>query len=279
MVGVNKTNFLQNIRQAREKEAAERKDEILRRQAREKEAAERLDEILRSESAALLEDPEAVSFLVDALPNCDSQDFISIAGTLESLGQSAVEPLISLIKRSDIHSFTARCRAGVILGRIRDARAVPALLDMLSEPVTDSGRADVHRVALMALKSIGTPEALFPTLWARDYLDPIESQYAQMSADLVLRHGPLTKVECLSHYPKFEIHFIYADGSCIYSGQRRGVYDINFLSLGYAGEGPRYAEHFLRAAGYDLTYEEIKSIRPGDVIQCRNGRAIILRSH
>jgi len=141
MVGVNKTNFLQNIRQAREKEAAER-----------------LDEILRSESAALLEDPEAVSFLVDALPNCDSQDFISIAGTLESLGQSAVEPLISLIKRSDIHSFTARCRAGVILGRIRDARAVPALLDMLSEPVTDSGRADVHRVALMALKSIGTPE-------------------------------------------------------------------------------------------------------------------------
>lgn len=49
------------------------------------------------------------------------------------------------------------------------------------------------------------------------------------------------------------------------------------MTLGYVGEGPRYARHFLAAAGFHLTSEQIDSIKPGDSIELRDGRAIIVR--
>ncbi|MBN2266757.1 MAG: S1 RNA-binding domain-containing protein [Candidatus Babeliaceae bacterium] len=94
----------------------------------------------------------------------------------------------------------------------------------------------------------------------------IEDFYAQMSRDLVAEHGPLTKIECISLFPNFEIQFFYHDGASVYSGQRTGKHDIHFLSLGYVGEGSRYAKCFLAAAGFDLTWKEIEAIKPGDII-------------
>lgn len=94
----------------------------------------------------------------------------------------------------------------------------------------------------------------------------VEGFFAQMSNDLVASHGPLVKAEYLSHYPGFEIRFHYRDGATILSGQRTGKFDIHFLSLGYVGEGPRYAKVFLDAAGCNRTAKEIAEIRPGDVI-------------
>jgi hypothetical protein len=117
----------------------------------------------------------------------------------------------------------------------------------------------------------GTPVR---TAWEEAH--PIEASYEAMSKHLVREHGPLVRVECLSHWPKFEIKFHYQDGVCIYSGARTGNYDINFLSLGYVGQGPRYAEHFLRAAGFDLTTEEIDRIKAGDSIVLRDGKAVVV---
>lgn len=105
----------------------------------------------------------------------------------------------------------------------------------------------------------------------------VEPFYERMSRDLVARHGPLVGVDYSSHFPKFEIWFSYKDGARIYSGERRGQFDIHFLSLGYVGEGPRYAHHFLSAAGFDLSSEQIESIKPGDSIQIKDGRAEIVR--
>ncbi len=109
------------------------------------------------------------------------------------------------------------------------------------------------------------------------YSGTIEQFYANMSRQLIERHGPLVKVDYVSHFPKFEIWFFYEDGTTIYSGQRAGCYDINFLSLGYVGEGPRYAQAFLEAAGAQLTSEDIESIRPGTSIQLSGGRVRIVR--
>lgn len=106
---------------------------------------------------------------------------------------------------------------------------------------------------------------------------PVEPFYERMSRDLMSKYGPLVGIDYVSHFPNFEIWFTYKDGTRIYSGQRTGHYDIHFISLGYVGEGPRYARHFLAAAGFDLTSEQIESIKPGDSIQLKDGKAVIVR--
>ncbi len=105
--------------------------------------------------------------------------------------------------------------------------------------------------------------------------ESVEQFYERMSKALINTHGPLVSVDYISHFPKFEIYFTYKDGMRIYSGQRTGHYDIHFLTLGYVGEGPRYAQHFLSAAGFDLTSEQIESIEPGDSILLKNKKAVI----
>ncbi len=111
---------------------------------------------------------------------------------------------------------------------------------------------------------------------AWEQLHPIEASFETMSRDLVRDHGPLIRVEYVSHWPKFEIKFYYRDGACIYSGARTGRYDIHFLSLGYVGEGPRYAKHYLGAAGFKLTADEIAGIKPGESIVLVDGKAAVI---
>lgn len=130
----------------------------------------------------------------------------------------------------------------------------------------------------------GTTDNMEPMMRAGAVLEtlrydggPAELFYERMSRDLAGRHGPLVGVDYASHFPKFEIWFSYKDGTRIYSGERTGHYDIHFLTLGYLGEGPRYARHFLAAAGFDLSDEQIKSIEPGDSIHLKNGKAVIVR--
>jgi len=111
--------------------------------------------------------------------------------------------------------------------------------------------------------------------WERAH--PVEASYELISRQLISEHGPLILVEYLSHFPKFEINFHYQDGTRIYSGERTGKYDINFLSLGYTGEGPRYAEYFLGAAGFKLSHAVIAGIKPGDQIVLENGKPKIVK--
>lgn len=106
---------------------------------------------------------------------------------------------------------------------------------------------------------------------------PREAFYEAMSKQLVAKHGALKQVVCISLYPDFKIEFHYADGACIRSDRRTREYDIHFMRLGYTGEGPRYAKHFLAAAGFDLTSEEIDGVRSGDCIVLSNGKAVVER--
>ncbi len=112
-----------------------------------------------------------------------------------------------------------------------------------------------------------------------DYIGHAEMEdfYREMSRDLIVEHGSLVRVEYLSHFPKFEINFVYEDGTSIYSGERTSIYDVHFMSLGYIGEGPRYARYFLAATGFDLSTKDIDSIRHGDTIVLKDGVAQIMR--
>ena len=105
----------------------------------------------------------------------------------------------------------------------------------------------------------------------------VEAFYREMSLDLIRRHGPLVGVDYMSHFPKFEIYFAYEDGMRIYSGERTGNVDINFLTLGYFGEGPRYAQQFLHAAGFELSSDQINSIEPGDSLELVEGKVKIVK--
>ncbi len=103
---------------------------------------------------------------------------------------------------------------------------------------------------------------------------PTVIHYRQMARDLIKQHGPLKRVEYLSHFPKFEINFVF-EKRTVYSGERRGEYDIHFLSLGYVGEGPRYARFFLDEAGFSISSDEIDAIRPGAIIELRDDRVVV----
>jgi ribosomal protein L37E len=103
---------------------------------------------------------------------------------------------------------------------------------------------------------------------------PTVKQYRQMARDFVKRYGPLKRVEYLSHFPKFEINFVF-DKKTVYSGERRGQYDIHFLSLGYYGEGPRYAREFLAEAGLPMSSDDIEAIKPGALMRIKSGTVVV----
>ncbi len=103
---------------------------------------------------------------------------------------------------------------------------------------------------------------------------PFERGYRKLAQQYREVYGELRSVEYLSHFPKFEINFNF-EKATVYSGPRQGAYDINFLSLGYIGEGPRYAKAFMDELGFSLTTEEIDGIKPGAVMTLEDGKVII----
>jgi len=143
--------------------------------------------------------------------------------------------------------------------------------------IDESKTTGLHNASLMTdIHDMATASMVESTLETLSYDGgPIEHFYEDMSKDLINRHGPLISVDYISHYPNFEICFAYKDGMRIYSGRRTGQYDVHFLSLGHVGEGPRYARHFLSAAGFVLTTEQIEAIEPGDSIFRKNNKTFI----
>ncbi len=95
---------------------------------------------------------------------------------------------------------------------------------------------------------------------------PFENGYKALGQRLKMKFGHLERVEYLSHYPDFEINFVFK-GATVFSGKRREKADIDFLTLGYVGEGPRYCQYFLEGLDFPLSAGEIKKIEPGAVIQ------------
>ncbi len=109
---------------------------------------------------------------------------------------------------------------------------------------------------------------------AQQNYHPTVIHYRQMARELIKQYGPLRRVEFLSHFPKFEINFVF-ENRTVLSGERRGEYDVHFLSLGYVGEGPRYAREFLAEAGFSMSADDIAAIKPGAVICLQNGTVAI----
>lgn len=105
----------------------------------------------------------------------------------------------------------------------------------------------------------------------------VENFYAELSMRCMDEHGTLIRVEFLTHFPDFEMRFVYSDGWSMVTGQRRGQYDIHFMSFGYAGEGTRYLNHFLEAAGFFVDADLIESLKAGDALVLHGSCVALIR--
>ncbi len=79
-----------------------------------------------------------------------------------------------------------RAFAAELLGRVGNAKAVPALLETVQATRTEDG--DVREIALRALARIADPRAVEPLVEA---LKSAEAWLAPRIADILTRHGPL----------------------------------------------------------------------------------------
>jgi HEAT repeat protein len=95
-----------------------------------------------------------------------------------------------------------RAFAAELLGRVGNAKAVPALLEMVQATRTED--ADVREIALRALARIGDPRAIEPLIEA---LKTADVWLAPRMADILSRHGPLvvepllTLLDQVGHHP------------------------------------------------------------------------------
>lgn len=186
---------------------------------------------------------ETVKALLQAGAAVSAQDLDAAEGVIKEIEKHAQERS-SLREAGDRllgKDIEARNQAAATLEIIQMLRQAP-----LRQPVAPPAESDSERAAAV-------------------HFDP-EGEYRNLARTLTTRFGRLTRVEYLSHYPNFEINFVFERGT-VYSGRRRGERDIHFLSLGYVGEGPRYAREFLDELGFRMSSEEIAQIEPGAVIR------------
>ena len=90
------------------------------------------------------------------------------------------------MKLAGARQWRERAFAAELLGRVGNAKAVPALLETIQATRTEDG--DVREIALRALARIGDPRAVEPLV---ETLKTAEVWLAPRIADILARHGPL----------------------------------------------------------------------------------------
>jgi len=89
-------------------------------------------------------------------------------------------------KLAGARQWRERAFAAELLGRIGNAKAVPALLETVRATRTED--ADVREIALRALARIADPRAVAPLV---ESLKSVDAWLAPRIADILTRHGPL----------------------------------------------------------------------------------------
>jgi len=129
------------------------------------------------------------------------RDFEALEAVLEEQARSTTERPAWLLDAYDrlglVDKYVTRLRsatrwrerafAAELLGRVGNAKAVPALLDTVAATRTED--SDVREIALRALARIGDPQAVGPLVQA---LRQSEAWLVPRIADILARHGDLT---------------------------------------------------------------------------------------
>lgn len=70
----------------------------------------------------------------------------------------------------------------------------------------------------------------------------------------------------MSEHNPCQIELVFTDGEKIVIGQHSGNVYISIMKAGYHGTGSRCFHAFLNEAGFDVTFEQVVSIKNGTVI-------------
>jgi len=92
---------------------------------------------------------------------------------------------------------------------------------------------------------------------------PYESEIRAIARQMKAEHGPVTQIE---GGPDDKPIITFEDGHVLHVPDHTGGVDVSLLTYGYAGTGPDCFHKFLVAAGFEITYEEIKTMSEGEVI-------------
>jgi hypothetical protein len=196
----------------------------------------------------------------------------------------------SLSKRWDALSITVPCRCGTDVGiAVRSIDPLRGVMvghyvhgDSESDPTGHPCPYTTYVPPTVLCPACGGLVRDWQTLVVRDnphdatreMTDPNMGHYRDMARDLARQYGSLRYVRCRSHFPTFEIEFVF-EREVVRSGRRTGAYDIHFLALGYEGEGPTYARAFLDELGFPMALEEIAAVRPGAVLGLEGGKVAV----
>jgi len=108
----------------------------------------------------------AVEYLYKELGNQDTEARVNVIAALSRLGEEATLPLVQVLNADDELIVQ---NAAVVLGRIRDGRAVPALAklyasDETSEIVKSIAAEAIEKIAGKSADDLDDPSALFGTM-------------------------------------------------------------------------------------------------------------------
>ncbi|WP_231405966.1 HEAT repeat domain-containing protein [Streptomyces clavuligerus] len=162
---------------------------------------------------------------VDSDDSATAYGAVALLGDLAAGDAAAVGLLLEIVRRPDVFRIGLRLRAASALGELREPRAVPALLAMLSPPERGTAEDVRRRRAVVgALARIGTPTVV---------TELIRRAAAGIDSPWVLPHA-LTRLRARRRSPRC---------SPRWTGCRRET-----LRRGYAWSG-RWAGRVIRGPG------------------------------
>lgn len=94
-----------------------------------------------------------------------------------------------------------------------------------------------------------------------------EDTMRKLARQLIVRHGELVEVRCISGHNPCHIELQFADGEVILVREHTGAVDISMMKAGYHGTGSRCFHAFLSEAGYDLTFDQVVSMAKGTTLR------------
>jgi len=97
---------------------------------------------------------------------------------------------------------------------------------------------------------------------------PYEQAMRTEARRLVVQHGDLVEVRCLSGPPEPRIELLFADGYQEVITQHSGGIDISMMKFGYSGTGTKCFWAFLDEAGFkDVTLDQLQTMQGPQVLR------------
>ncbi len=102
---------------------------------------------------------------------------------------------------------------------------------------------------------------------AREMTDPHLKVMRQLARQLIEKHGNLVEIRCVACSNSDHIELVFADKHEILIDEHSGNVDITMMKFGYHGTGPKCFHTFLNEAGFNVSFEDVATMKAGTVLR------------